>query len=47
MSVSMMGGYGSGFTSLLLYTLIIGLVILVYLWIVELWREVFKKPKIK
>ena len=46
MGYGMMDGYGYyGFTGLLFSLLLIGLVILVYLWIAKLWKEVFKKTK--
>ena len=48
----MMGNYGYGlgylsFLNFLYVVLLIGLVILVYLWIIKLWREVFKTSKVK
>ena len=46
MGYGMMDGYGYyGFTGLLFSLLLIGLVILVYLWVAKLWREVFRKAK--
>ena len=44
----MMGniGYGYwGFLNFLSLVLVIGLIILVYLWIIKLWRDVYKKSK--
>lgn len=44
----MMQGYGIGywsFINLLSLVLVIGLIVLVYLWIMKLWMEVFKKAK--
>lgn len=46
----MMGNYGYGlgygyFINLLSLILVIGLIILVYLWIMKLWKDVFKKSK--
>ncbi len=43
----MMGsGYGYwGLLNFLSLVLVIGLIILVYLWIIKLWKEVFKKAK--
>ncbi|MBI2649969.1 hypothetical protein HYX04_01505 [Candidatus Woesearchaeota archaeon] len=44
----MMGNYSYGywgFLNFLSLVLVIGLIILVYLWIMKLWKEVFKKTK--
>ena len=42
----MMGNYGYwGFWNFLSSVLAIGLIILVYLWVVKLWREVFNRKK--
>ena len=46
----MMGnyGYGLGYWNLINFlslVLVIGLIILVYLWIMKLWKDVFKKTK--
>lgn len=42
----MMGWSGYGGIVMLLYALIlIGIVVLLYLWIVKLWRELSKKSK--
>ena len=44
----MMGGLGYGYWSffnLLFLLFLIGIVVLVYLWIMKLWKEVFKKAK--
>lgn len=43
----MMGGSSGywGFLNFLSLVLVIGLIILVYLWIAKLWKEVFKKSK--
>lgn len=44
----MMGNYGYGYLSfinLLSIVLLIGLVVLVYLWIIKLWKEAFTKTK--
>lgn len=44
-------GYGMmnygyyGFTNVLFLLLLIGLVIIVYLWVAKLWKEVFRKAK--
>ena len=50
MDYGMMGNYGYGlvymnFINFLSVLLLIGLVILIYLWIVKLWKEVFNKKK--
>ena len=42
----MMGGYGfgySGFVSFLYLVLLIGLIVLVYLWVIKLWKEIQKQ----
>lgn len=44
----MMGGYGAGFGWLymLLYTLLlVGLVVLVFMWIMKLWKQMEKNEK--
>ena len=44
----MMGNYGYGYWSFLNFlslVLVIGLIILIYLWIIKLWKEVYKKAK--
>ena len=42
----MMGSYGYlGFWNFLSAVLAIGLIVLVYLWVVKLWREVFNRKK--
>lgn len=42
----MMGNYGYwGFLNFLSLVLVIGLIILVYLWIMKLWKDVFRKSK--
>jgi len=48
----MMGNYGYGFgywsfINFLSIVLLLGLIILVYLWIMKLWRDVFKKQNKK
>jgi len=44
----MMGGYGYwGFFNFLYLVLVIGLIILVYLWIIKLWRSLPKKKQEK
>ena len=44
MGYGMMGSYGYwGFLNILSLVLAIGLIILVYLWIIKLWREIPKK----
>ena len=48
MGYGMMGteyGLGWGFASFLSLVLGIGLIILVYLWIIKLWKDVFRKAK--
>ena len=46
MGYGMMDGYGYyGFTGFLLSLLLIGLVILVYLWVIKLWKQTFAKGK--
>jgi len=48
MGYDMMGAYGYyGLTGFLLSLLLIGLVILVYLWIIKLWKQIFPKGKRK
>lgn len=45
-SYGMMGGYGYwGLLNFLSLVLVIGLIILVYLWIVKLWKQISKKEK--
>jgi len=43
----MMGtSYGYwGLLNLLYLVLVVGLIILVYLWIIKLWKEIYKKSK--
>lgn len=50
MGPGMMGGYGGqmmgwsgmwGFTGILWFLIVIGLVILVWLWVIKLWKDVF------
>ena len=46
----MMGNYGYGlgywnFINFLSVVLLLGLIVLVYLWIMKLWRDIFKKTK--
>lgn len=46
----MMGNYGYGlgywsFLNFLSLVLVIGLIVLVYLWIMKLWKDVFRKAK--
>jgi hypothetical protein len=42
----MMGGYGMwGFGSILWTIVLVGLVILVWLWVVKLWKEVFGRKR--
>ena len=41
----MMGNFGYGYWSFLTTLLVVGLVILVYLWILKLWKEVFGKKR--
>ena len=48
MGSGMMGNYGYGywsFINLLSIVLLIGLIVLVYLWIIKLWKEAFTKTK--
>ncbi|MBI2653705.1 hypothetical protein HYX02_02730 [Candidatus Woesearchaeota archaeon] len=48
MGYGMMGNLGYGYWSFLNFfttLLVVGLVILVYLWVIKLWREVFGKRK--
>jgi hypothetical protein len=35
----MMGGYGWGFFGLIYTILLVGIIILVYLWIIKLWKS--------
>ncbi len=48
MGYGMMGNYGFGYWNFIniLYTiLLIGLIILVYFWIIKLWRDFYDKKK--
>jgi len=44
----MMGNYGYwGFYNFLTIALFIGLVILVYLWIIKIWKDIFRKNRLR
>ena len=43
MGGGMMGGFGWGLSMLLWTAIVVGLALVIWLWVIKLWRETFRK----